>query len=496
MKKYTIVALLALVFFFGGTRSAMAGLPVIDWVQLGKEFGLDTAAWVISSALLGSMSTQTAQWANEGFRSDARVVERDAEGNPTGRFIFQEQPGDPTFIVNPGVFFRNISKDSVESFLREIGPDGPGVESVFADFRQQLLQGIAEETRAVSDDFFEKFRTTFERREDVARREEFLMDFTRGGWATFLETVRCPNDYSCARLVVLGEARARMQEAVEQKREELEQGGGFLTIRQCARRNEQTGKCLQYTNVTPGQLIGQQVAQATRVEFERTAEADELQEAFLVILEGVLNNLIATGLSELQNEINRHMAELGGAPAAYERMARDAERFTRMRTRQVEGCVVPTTDPDGTLCVDTDPAQDGNQERVILTRDVPFAEITITRTDFATYTGPIVIDGFGDHRGRITVTPNTLELTDEQATVPAPERRPPFRQQQTTVLRIEIREEALGEIENLDELSGHILIGDEDRIRLRIEVQGEERREPGAEAGADTGAGADDGGGW
>lgn len=492
MKKYIAVALFALIIFVGGARPAVAGLPVIDVQQLLKEFTLDTTAWAISSALLGNMTLETANWANTGFEQMVRTVVVDPLTNlPT---VELAAGGDATFVMNPGAFFRNLSTDSVGKFIEEItAREERGAEVFFEDFRNQLLRDIAREAQTVTGDFFDQFRTTFERNGGVERREAFLRDFTVGGWATFLETVRCPNDYACARLVVLGEARGRMQEAVEQKREELAQGGGFLTIRQCAERNEETGECLRYGNVTPGQLIGQQVAQAARIEFERTGEVDEITEAFLTILEDVLNNLITAGLSELEGAINQHMAGMGGAGAAYDRALREGERQMRMRTRQVDGCIAPSpVDMDGTLCVDTDPVLAGNQTRVVLTRDLPFAEVTITRADFATYTGPVTIDGFGDHRGRIVVTPNIIELTETTEIVTEMEDGTERRtvvpvDPQSVVLRIEIPAEALAEIENLDELSGHILIGEADApLRLRIDVQGEERRE----------AGADDGGGW
>lgn len=461
MKKYVVIALLVPLFFFGGAKPAVAFF--VDIPQLIKEYGLDLAGWLLSSWILGDMTTGTADWVNRGFEQTVRQVVIDAAGNPTVQL--GTAAGDPSFVINPGDFFRNLSTDSIAGFFEEFQrAGGRNMEEIFGDFGDELLRDIAGEARLVTDDFFEQFRATFQTREDRIVREQFLEDFTQGGWATFLETVQCPNDYSCARLVVLGEARARAEQVVAEKRAELEQGGGFLTMRRCAQHGAD-GACEVYEAVTPGNLISEQIAAATRIEFERVAGADELAESLMVILERVASALIQRGLSEIDGHMraNRDLARQQGRTG--EQVIRGAQRMAEMTTRQVDGCIIPGPDPDGTLCV--------NPERVVLTRENSVAEVTVTRTDFASYSGPITVEGFGGYREHVEVIPSdNIELTDERATIGNPPR-----QGQSMVLTIRVRENAVGRIGNFNNLSGHILIGGEDRLRLRIDVRGEEPRE-------------------
>ncbi|MEX0933631.1 MAG: right-handed parallel beta-helix repeat-containing protein [Candidatus Paceibacterota bacterium] len=299
MKKQHLLSLaLTFVLLFGGPLNTEA--QFIDPMVYLKEWGTDAVAWFIGGLMTGELTRSTTSWVNEGFGADVRGVEIDPD---TGRPVVANFTGEggASFVVNPGAFFQGLTVKSANTFYKQFNniannPD-EALNTIFPGFRDDLLREIARETQGMTGNFFEDFVSDIEEDE----LDAYLNDFSAGGWDMFLRTTQnCANNYSCARIAVLSELDSRVNQVTSEAQADLQQGGGFLTMRRCVETSETSPDgCAKYENVTPGQLVGEQITKATTVEFDRYTEMDELTEILVTLLEQALNTMIRQGLSSL-----------------------------------------------------------------------------------------------------------------------------------------------------------------------------------------------------
>lgn len=396
MKKLLIFFTLSFLLIFSTPHNTQAGGAVtgIDPVQALKEWGIDTVAWFLGGVMTGDLTRSTADWVNSGFGALARSVEIDpATGEPYVSTFYAE--GGTSFVVNPQAFFQDLSVDSALAFFEELqnatGPD-QAFDTIFPGFRQDLLQEVARETRGMTGNFFEDFVSDFQGSEGEAELNAYLNDFTQGGWDTFLQvTQNCANNYSCTRLAVLTELNDRASQSVNQGQAELEQGGGFLTMRECTLNINQIPSdeqlnytpdpmgCVEYRNVTPGKLLGEQITKATNIEFERASDADELTEVIVSLLEQAINTLIDTGLSELSKQLTANYNKEGGIRDQNEERAREIDE-NNQRLRDDLGEATGTEEDEGTSATFDGVTLTSNISRVVLSTENTSERIEISHT--------------------------------------------------------------------------------------------------------------------
>lgn len=460
MKKQTL-ATFALIFLllFGGVRTTEAAF--VDPMQFLKEFGTDTIAWFLGGLMTGELTRSTADWVNTGFSAVSRSIEiNPTTGEPYVANITAPD-GETTFVVNPSEFFRNLSVDSAATFFDQLAnassDPSQALNTIFPGFRDDLLREIARETQGMSGSFFDNFESDIQE----AELDAYLNDFTSGGWDVFLRTTqKCANNYSCARIAVLSELDSRVAQATAEKQTELEQGGGFLTIRQCADDPIPLEGCSRYINVTPGQLIGEQITKATTVEFERYSEMDEITEVLVTLLEQALNTLIDQGLSSLANSFNSR--DLDGEYDALDTQIQEEIRAIEEQAGEIDGGA--ETDPTPTTGTSCATVTGGNlctvSTDVDLTADFSGASerFSVFYSGTDTFESDIEYD-FGEFTDNVTVVTNSENGGDTGALTNG----------DTVEVVIRVLDPSL--IEDFNDFEGVITIGD-----LDITVRGIDRR--------------------
>lgn len=467
MKHFLTIVLLTLVLIVATPTSTHAGGAItgIDPVQALKEWGMDTVAWFIGGLMSGDLTRSTADWVNSGFGALARSVQIDPiTGEPYVSTFYAE--GGSSFVLNPQAFFQELSTGAATNFFDELvsaTDPAQAFDTIFPGFRDELLQEIARETQGMTGDFFQNFVSDFQGSEGEARFNAYLSDFTEGGWDTFLQvTQNCANNYGCTRLVVLDEMNKRTQAAQTQAQTELEQGGGFLTMRTCTQHisdipaqarsgfsADPTG-CVAYDNVTPGKLLGDQIVKATNIEFDRATSSDELTEVLVTLLEQAMSTLINQGLSALSNQLSANYSREGGIRDQNRERAAEIDRnIDNLRddlvdaTRGEGGQEKCATFGSGEtrLC--------SNVSSIALSEHSPRAQITVTHSSGADYEADIEIDFPAEYRDHIQVNREAFSFSSGNS----------------VTLTVELVR--ANEIQNPGDLSGSIVIGD-----LVIDVSG------------------------
>lgn len=471
MKHFLTVTTLALLLFTGTpTQTYASGIAGIDPVQAAKEWGLDTVAWFIGGLMSGDLTRSTADWVNSGFNSLARSVRVDPDTGEPEVYTYRAT-GGATFVLDPQAFFQELSTGAAVTFFDQLnsatGPDQV-FDTIFPGFRDDLLREVATETQGMTGNFFEDFVSDFQTDEELAERSAYIDDFTQGGWSMFLTTTQnCANNYSCTRLAVLEELNSRIAEETAQAERELREGGGFLSIRECIEDPSlPPGECAGYRNVTPGKLLGEQIVKATNIEFDRANNSDELTEVLVTLLEQAINTLIDQGLSSLSTNLTANYYEEGGIQYQNEQQAREIDDRNASLGEELGDSAGDLEGPNlgirtgcaetsgGTLCA---PSQDieinafsngGGATRVF----------TVDYTGEGTFESDIEYD-FGEYSDSVLVFTNTPDAEGTGLL------------EDGGVVEISVRVIDLSAIEDFDNFSGVITIGD-----LSVNIQGVDRR--------------------
>ncbi|MEW5907748.1 MAG: hypothetical protein AB1643_01005 [Patescibacteria group bacterium] len=280
IKKIFIILLITVVLLtseFLNIQRAEAAVPVfeiganlaVNTITLAmttelqlKEWVTDLLAWVATTKILEIFTQMTVNWINSGFN------------------------GSPTFVTNPQSYFTDLFDESTRIFLNEVSQ----TSSPFANTMTQLFQ--AHQSYATSPN---SFQTTMSRNQ-LPNLQQFYGDFSAGGWNSWLQMVDNPsnNPYD-AYLRSHDEWQRRSQITMERGKNELQQGQGFLTLKECAQ-EDNAGNCIDWQNTTPGKVIVDNLSKALGMPMERIANADELQEVIGDILTDLVNQLINQGL--------------------------------------------------------------------------------------------------------------------------------------------------------------------------------------------------------
>lgn len=281
---------------------------------MAKEIA-DAVGWIFGDQIIAAISNQTYGWSMEGFGAMTLSI------NPESLDTIREfREGDTTFLQNPNAFFQSLGDDITVYFLSEL-------ESIAEESIEGVREGLAVIARDSNDSMSSRLTTTIDR--------NTLASFTSGdfagsgGWETWLELTSNPQNYFDGALqIALSELSAAKNAAIERNKQELQQSGGFLSLRQCsqdittitdaslrkvaAAQADEYG-CLSYTNVTPGALIGDKVKSAISADLDRIGAADEITEIIAALVTTAIDQLVQQGFSEIRN-----VTQNFGTPSAVE----------------------------------------------------------------------------------------------------------------------------------------------------------------------------------
>jgi hypothetical protein len=275
-----------------------------------KEYILDIIGWVMSELLLALTTSEIAEWANNNFGGMVLTY-----NEATGTFNYEWVNNDASFLASPDKFFTNLA---LGVGMHALEGTSPTFQTIFPDWDSTMLISLREDLMRLEQSFEERYRPTM----DAADLENLFANLGEGGgWSAWLEMATNPqNNIHGALRLAREEATRQIQIAQSQTRDDLQQGGGFLTARNCVdvqpnHPDADIFGCLRYENVTPGSAIRGQVGQALGIDLEKKAQADEITEVIAQFIAGALLNLIEQGLSTIgSSTLSTYPITTSGSP--------------------------------------------------------------------------------------------------------------------------------------------------------------------------------------
>lgn len=325
-----------------------------------KEFGLDTVAWVIVNLIIERMAASTVNWINGGFR------------------------GSPAFITDPEAYYKNIGDQIAGQFIFS----NPDLNFLCSPLQAKIKLALTSTYNRNSD----RFQC---RLSQVGKNlDNFVDDFSNGGWDSFFIVSQTAGENPLgAYLQAEGQLYEKIANKQDIKKQELLQGNGFLSFKQCdqwenvvnqgqTQLGDTTGgtfdengipqdtrpddpedteappgtkrRCTKESVTTPGNVISSQLNKTLGLGNDKLVVADEINE----IVSALLNQLV----SQVVGGVGRGLRGIS-RPSSTGGQTFAGQLTNRKPGDKIEGyfCLDQDTDPNSPY-YDTDPNSCGNPD--------------------------------------------------------------------------------------------------------------------------------------
>jgi hypothetical protein len=287
-----------------------------------KESCLDSIAYSLSRVALHKLTESTLNWINSGFQ------------------------GEPTYIKNPGNFFKSIADEQLGVFTSGIAfnPNAP--------FGRDIAQKIVNTVSGQLDLYAQQSRNDLLNDSPLWNNSTYEAKFQAiqddltiiGGWDNYIKVNTLgwanPADAEIRAINIAGStqnAANAYKDPVKQTEEELRQSGGFLGLKKCntpsdyeapetdtsftlaqaqaqaqndpndsdTRAAQQWLKkhtCTWWATQTPGQAISQQMNINLGTSVRQLELANELNESLSAVFDALMKQLFNKGIASLSGE--------------------------------------------------------------------------------------------------------------------------------------------------------------------------------------------------
>ncbi len=222
---------------------------------ISKEACWDGLARGVAQNLLQSFSNNIISLANTGF------------------------DGNPVYIRNIDDFMDSVTKQKLNHLMPDIQTKNP----VFGNALRSIL---TDQINLTSNDLILSANNT-----EVGKQyNEFINDFTRGGWGSLLNTQNNPLS------AMFGASNEIYTNIINEKlnlRDEYSRGNGFLDIKQCIEYDKNDKDlCIKYATTTPGKLISDQVSLVIGSPIRQLETVDEIDEIVHAFFANLINKIL------------------------------------------------------------------------------------------------------------------------------------------------------------------------------------------------------------
>ncbi len=235
---------------------------VYTGAQVAAQAGTsaDSIATKIAKTVIQQFTTSLIKWINSGFN------------------------GGPQFITDPATFFKNTADITAGSFI-----EGSDLSFLCQPFKQAVLLSL---NLNYSYAFRDRIGCTLT---DVINNiEGATASFEDVGWdGWFQMTQNQQNNVYGASFMAKAELDARIANALGIKRDELQQGSGFLSSRDCLQSDWRTQECVAWGPVkTPGTVIESQLEEALGTNLKQLELAKEFDEILAALMNQLMKQVI------------------------------------------------------------------------------------------------------------------------------------------------------------------------------------------------------------
>jgi hypothetical protein len=295
-----------------------------------KESCKDAIANFLVQQMLAQITQETVNWINSGFK------------------------GNPTFLRDPYTYITSITREAQTELVGLISQD-----SVNHPFGRDAARSLIQVQ--LNNNFASRSQYSLNRLLNGANQAQFYGNFRIGGWEAFLSQnlnyQNNPIDYQAAvfaeesRRTAGGESvGSKVQQAIF----DLQNNGGFLSLKVCARSEADNGEyyppevvdgeriseaeymalaamainmgnealaqqhlshvCEVWETQTPGSVISHRLNKALDIGQDKLVASDEFQESLDAIFNALLNQVFQNGianLEQIENEANNALDSIG-----------------------------------------------------------------------------------------------------------------------------------------------------------------------------------------
>ncbi len=283
---------------------AVVFVPINDIQNNLKEQMADGIAYFLAKQFLRQITTSVVDWINTGFK------------------------GGPSFVTDPAGFFTN-SADEILGGLIE-GTDLNFLCSPFSiDVRLNLKFRYRPFQRRISCTLSDVIKNSVGAVKGASINGFMLGDWKQGGWPAFVSMTTEPqNNFYGASVEAEYEAGIRIGSMELMKRDELNQGGGFLSWRSCETRGVVDEGTIKYGEATqqeqedyyettsaektikeqnkskcsietPGSTIANQLDKSLGIPAEELGLADEFNEIVNALFAQLVTQALSAGVRSL-----------------------------------------------------------------------------------------------------------------------------------------------------------------------------------------------------
>lgn len=287
-----------------------------------KEYILDPLAWAVAKSLVQQIVNSTVNWINSGFS------------------------GSPSFVTNPTQFFENVGDQATGAFLAQNGP----LSSLCSPISLNVRLAIALDRAGVGQSPYTCTLSKIINNVQGATINGFTAgDFSQGGWPAFATLAEPQNSFYGAYIEAESNLSANIAKQAQQINNELQQGQGFLTFKECKddssitddqanradisgdssiKYNDKTGSYQRCINKTPGSVISSSLNKALGASQDSLITADEIDEIIGALASQLVNKVLGTGgllgtsqpsnghssyLSQIEGEVNAANSSAAGS---------------------------------------------------------------------------------------------------------------------------------------------------------------------------------------
>jgi len=256
---------------YGGIQRELKALRKKEVGMLAPEVpGLswDWVAYTAAGVALHAVTDSIVEWINNGFE------------------------GQPGFITDPEAFFTDAADQATGRFMKEfLSPEV--YNFICSPFRIDLLLGLKR-----TNTYAERMRCTLSTvLANAQNGVEFGTGLRNGDWGDWMSaTLSVQNNPGGAILISLDEMLGRQANARGTAKTESIFNAGFLSMKKCVEYydNQWTGehKCIKWTATSPGKWVSDTLGQATGIDMQRLAVADEINEILSALITQLLKGIL------------------------------------------------------------------------------------------------------------------------------------------------------------------------------------------------------------
>lgn len=309
IKKIILSILLILFIFSLSPKTTKAQWPVIDEANLFvnsmngasldilvsygsaqqiKSYALDSIAWMVAKMLLQMMTAQVVSWINSGFQ------------------------GSPAFVQNPSAFFIDVADQVTGEFLQ-----GSLLEELCSPFSIDLRIALNFKfhpytPKRYSCTLGKIIQNTVNAAKNASINGFTAGDFKQGGWPAFVTMTTEPqNNIFGAYIQADTELSLNIASAQDQKRDELNQGKGFLSWEKCEPKTQFDEVTLKEEPVpgtkgdckimTPGSTISDALSKHLGSGVDTAVVADSINEIVGALLSQLVQMVLTKGLGGMSS---------------------------------------------------------------------------------------------------------------------------------------------------------------------------------------------------